>query len=211
MIEQLFGSKTRVKLLYLFFGNPNRPFYVREITRKVDEQINSVRRELSNLLSIGIINSDTSNNKLYYEVNQAYNFYAPLEQIFGNAPATGEASEDTIGATLESATHKYWLSAGNLELIVYTGVFTRDEHAGIDVLIVGDVNRPQVQKLIEGLEKQEGKELRYAVMDTTEAKYRSQIKDRFWADLVSAKKQVILDKAGYFAAATEHKEEETEK
>ena len=57
MIEQLFGSKTRVKLLYLFFGNPNRPFYVREITRKVDEQINSVRRELSNLLSIGIIST----------------------------------------------------------------------------------------------------------------------------------------------------------
>lgn len=94
MIEQLFGSKTRVKLLYLFYGNPNRPFYVREITRKVDEQINSVRRELGNLLSIGIISSDTSNNKLYYEVNQAYEFFRPLQQIFGNAPTSGEASEE---------------------------------------------------------------------------------------------------------------------
>jgi predicted transcriptional regulator len=55
MIEQLFGSKTRVKLLQLFMSNPNRSFYVREITRKIDEQINSVRRELANLLSIGII------------------------------------------------------------------------------------------------------------------------------------------------------------
>jgi hypothetical protein len=45
MIEQLFGSKTRVKLLKLFFSNPNRSFYVREITRTIDEQINSVRRE----------------------------------------------------------------------------------------------------------------------------------------------------------------------
>ena len=60
MIEQLFGSKTRVKLLQLFYSNPNRAFYVREITRKIDEQINSVRRELSNLLSIGIITSDLS-------------------------------------------------------------------------------------------------------------------------------------------------------
>ena len=31
MVEQLFGSKTRVKLLSLFFNNPGRPFYVREI------------------------------------------------------------------------------------------------------------------------------------------------------------------------------------
>ncbi len=72
MIEQLFGSKTRVKLLQLFYKNPKRSFYVREITRKIDEQINSVRRELANLLSIGIITSDNSDNKLYYEVNQKF-------------------------------------------------------------------------------------------------------------------------------------------
>src|SRR4249920_531671 len=88
MIEQLFGSKTRVKLLQLFFSNPNRSFYVREITRKIDEQINSVRRELSNLLSIGIITSDTNNNKLYYEVNQKYEYFPPLQQIFGGGVKT---------------------------------------------------------------------------------------------------------------------------
>src|SRR5882724_3812273 len=83
MVEQLFGSKTRVKLLQLFYSNPNRAFYVREITRKIDEQINSVRRELSNLLSVGIILSDNTNNRLYYEVNQKFEFYEPLQQIFG--------------------------------------------------------------------------------------------------------------------------------
>src|SRR5690606_16007380 len=85
MVEQLFGSKTRVKLLQLFYSNPNRSFYVREITRKIDEQINSVRRELANLLSIGLISSEaTDNNRLYYEVDQAYEYYTPLSTIFGN-------------------------------------------------------------------------------------------------------------------------------
>ncbi len=78
MIEQLFGSKTRVKLLQLFYSNPNRSFFVREITRKIDEQINSVRRELSNLLNVGIITSETNNNKLYYEVNQKFEYYSTL-------------------------------------------------------------------------------------------------------------------------------------
>lgn len=200
MIEQLFGSKTRVKLLYLFYGNPNRPFYVREITRKVDEQINSVRRELANLLSIGIIKSDTANNKLYYEVNQTYEFYTPLSQIFGDAPTTGESSEDTMGATLESATQKYWATAGNLDLVVYTGTFTRDETAGIDILLVGQGNKTAIAKLVEGLEKQEGKELRYTLMDTDTAEYRSQINDRFWSDLQKAKKQVIVDKRAFFTS-----------
>src|SRR5271156_4365531 len=85
MIEQLFGSKTRVKLLQLFYSNPNRSFYVREITRKIDEQINSVRRELSNMLSIGIIVSENTNNRLYYEVNQKFEYYKPLQEIFGGS------------------------------------------------------------------------------------------------------------------------------
>src|SRR5207237_7512925 len=93
MIEQLFGSKTRVKLLQLFFSNPNRAFYVREITRKIDEQINSVRRELANLLSIGIIGSDSQNNRLYYEVNQDYEYYQPLSMIFGTSPKPAAAKE----------------------------------------------------------------------------------------------------------------------
>src|ERR1700743_3199076 len=88
MVDQLFGSKTRVKLLRLFYGNPNRSFYVREITRKIDEQINSVRRELANLLNIGIIVSDNTNNRLSYEVNQRYDYYAALLAIFGDGTVT---------------------------------------------------------------------------------------------------------------------------
>src|SRR3954467_13031724 len=86
MFEQLFGSKTRVKLLQLFYSNPNRAFYVREITRKVDEQINSVRRELANLLSIGLITSESTNNRLYYEVNQGYEHHRALSMMFGAKP-----------------------------------------------------------------------------------------------------------------------------
>src|ERR1700757_56447 len=87
MIDALFGSKTRVKLLHLFLNNPGKAFYVREITRLIDEQINSVRRELSNMLTVGIITSDTADNKLFYEVNQRYEHYVPLRAIFGDQQA----------------------------------------------------------------------------------------------------------------------------
>ena len=60
VIEKLFGSKTRAKLLKLFFENSDKSFYVREITRVIEEQIHSVRRELLNLESIGIITKSSS-------------------------------------------------------------------------------------------------------------------------------------------------------
>jgi len=200
MIEQLFGSKTRVKLLQLFYSNPNRSFYVREITRKIDEQINSVRRELANLLNVGIIVSDNTNNRLYYEVNQAYEFYDPLRIIFGGGTSTSSSSTATAapkskkpGASSEEEKLK---SLGHLELVIYTGQFTRDERSGIDMLIVGDVNQNALQKFVSNLEAQENKEIRYTVMPPTEFNYRRQIKDRFITTVLDSKKQIILDKNG---------------
>ena len=201
MIEQLFGSKTRVKLLQLFYGNPNRSFYVREITRKIDEQINSVRRELSNLLSIGIITSDTVNtNRLYYEVNQKFEYYTPLLAMFGGKPMIAvvpDPASDTgkkkaiPQATLEPAELK---ALGNVELALYTGQFTRDESSGIDLLIVGSVNPNKLHKFVSELESKENKELRYALFSLEEFKYRDQIKDRFVTTVKSSKKQVLFDK-----------------
>ena len=189
MIDQLFGSKTRVKLLNMFYANPNRSFYVREITRKIDEQINSVRRELANLLNIGIITSETTNNKLYYEVNQDYEYHKPLTTIFGGSHTSetqDEAKETTQADPLKAL--------GNVELALLTGQFTRDDRTGIDLLIVGNVNQTQVNKYISNLEKQEGKEIRYTVMTLDDFKYRHQIKDRFIANIFEAKIQIIVDK-----------------
>jgi hypothetical protein len=204
MIEQLFGSKTRVKLLQLFYSNPNRSFYVREITRKIDEQINSVRRELANLLSIGIISSDNTNNRLYYEVNQTYEYYQPLKLIFGGQQQ--EAATEVTGKSSDKPAPKIakkpminvetdmLRSLGNVELALYTGQFTRDDSSGIDVLVVGDVNQHAIQKFISDLESKEGKEIRYTVMTVQEFGYRRQIKDRFISTVLSSKKQILINK-----------------
>lgn len=188
MVEQLFGSKTRVKLLQLFYSNPNRSFYVREITRKIDEQINSVRRELSNLLSIGIISSDSNNNKLYYEVNQKYEYYDPLSAIFGQN--LNAAKSTAIGAGPTDALK----AVGNVYLAVLTGQFTRDESSGVDLLIVGDVNESQLAKYVEELETKENKEVRYAVITKDEFTYRRKVNDRFIALVLGSKHQVLIDK-----------------
>lgn len=187
MIDQLFGSKTRVKLLQLFYSNPNRSFYVREITRKIDEQINSVRRELSNLLSIGIISSETTNNRLYYEVNQSYEFYKPLAEIFGGVvtATTEENGEET---------HSELKPLGRVDLAILTGKFTRDEKSGVDFLVVGDINQTQLAKYVAELEAKENKEIDYVAMSTKEFTYRRQINDRFLATVLESKKQVLVDK-----------------
>lgn len=192
MIEQLFGSKTRVKLLQLFYSNPNRSFYVREITRKIDEQINSVRRELSNLLSIGIITSDTNNNRLYYEVNQKFEYYRPLQEIFGGG-VKKTVSKKAVAGDVAATAEADLKSVGHIDLAVYTGQFTRDDSTGVDFLVVGEVNPNAMQKYVDQLEAKENKSIRYTVMSLPDFQYRQQIRDRFVVAITQSKKQVLVD------------------
>lgn len=190
MIDALFGSKTRIKLLHLFLNNPGKSFYVREITRLIDEQINSVRRELSNMLNVGIIKSDTSDNKLYYEVDQRYEHYVPLRAIFSDNVSVSEQSH-TIPSTLD------WQSkldeVGNIKLAVLAGVFVPNSVTSVDLLLVGNPSPAKLKTFIKSLEKQEGRELNYSVLAYDEFYYRLSIHDKFITELIASKHIVLRD------------------
>ena len=205
MIVNLFGSKTRYKLLQLFLTNPNRSFYVREITRKVDEQINSVRRELSNLLSIGIITSDSSSNKLYYEVNQQFDKYKDLVNLFTpSGSVSGSAVNSNKAASskpkkVASGKAKDRLpvrekALGNVSLVVLSGVFTRDSKAPADVLIVGNVTPASLRTYVAHLESTIDKEISYIHLTEEQFSYRRRIKDRLTGQMLGAKLVVKVDK-----------------
>lgn len=188
MIDALFGSKTRVKLLHLFLNNPNRAFYVREITRKIDEQINSVRRELANMLSIGIVQSEDSNNRLYYEVNQAYTHYEPLRAIFGDSSATTVATESP-----SSDWQKRLKPLGDVRLALLAGTLVRGSTADLDVLLVGSINKTQAKKFIKDMEDEEGRSLNYTILTYEDFYYRLSIKDRFVTDIINTKFTLLQD------------------
>ena len=191
MIDALFGSKTRVKLLHLFLNNPGKSFYVREITRLIDEQINSVRRELSNLLEVGVITSTNADNKLYYEVNQLYDYFVPFRAIFGNqkaeqthkAKAPADASEwEKVAAKLSGA-----------RVIVAGGALVKGSASPIDLLVVGDVSNQKLKDLVKLIETAEGRELTYTAMKYDEFYYRLSVHDRFTSGILTNKHTVIVD------------------
>ncbi len=192
MIDALFGSKTRVKLLHLFLNNPGRAFYVREITRKIDEQINSVRRELANMLSIGVIQSDENSdnsNKLYYEVNTHYTFYEPLRLIFAD-----KGSKDHVGSALAANdVVKRASSLGDVRIVLFAGQLVHGSNSSVDVVIAGDVNKSSLKRFIKELESEESKTLTYTLLSYEDFYYRLSIKDKFVMELLSTKHTAIVD------------------
>ena len=193
MIDKLFGSKTRVKLLHLFMNHPGQSFYVREITRLIDEQINSVRRELSNMLEVGIITSDNSDNKLYYQVNQRYEFYTALRAIFAGEPVTAEQ----VGPTNSDGVNEQHVSIiseiPSLCLALFSGVLVKGSMSPVDVLLVGNVSAPKVKSAIAMIEKLEGREINYSVLPYDEFYYRLSVRDKFITEILAAKHVVATD------------------
>ena len=189
MIDSLFGSKTRVKLLHLFLNNPEKSFYVREITRMIDEQINSVRRELANMVSVGIVQQDAIDNKLYYSVNDDYPYVKPLAAIFsdknteGGAGAAGGVSwKDSLGRMR------------GLKLAIISGKLVVGSNSAVDLLLVGDdMSAVTIKNLVKKIEKDRKIEINYAVISYDDFYYRMSVKDRFIMDIIRNKHSVLVD------------------
>lgn len=194
-LDPLFGSKTRVKLLSLFYNNPERPFYVREITRKISEQINSVRRELQNLLNIGIVKSVSQANRLYYEVDPSFRYHAELMAMFQKIPAKSKAIRETKE---EDQILKKIQKAGNVKVLFLSGAFVRGSMQDVDLFIVGDMNKAKLTQVITDMEQSMSRELTFTALRLEDFDYRRNLNDRFILDVLDAKKIVLKDELNLF-------------
>ena len=191
MIDALFGSKTRVKLLHLFLNNPGTSFYVREITRLVDEQINSVRRELSNMSSVGIISvikNDAGENKLYYEVNQRYEHYLSLKSIFADSKSSKPTPK-----SMANDWQPLVRELPGLRIAIAAGVLVENSASKVDLLLVGSIVSTRLQKAMKTLEKMEGRDINYSLMTYDEFYYRLSVRDKFITEILNNNHVIVVD------------------
>jgi len=194
MIEQLFGSKTRVMLLRLFLNNPEKFYYVRELTRNLDTHLNSVRRELDNLQKMGIISfytktdlereieKEIKDNKKYYKLNNDFMFISELTSLLNKAHVV-----------LDKTLVKRVENLGDVKFFLLSGIFVGRDDAPIDMLAVGTINRNKLNNLARSFEKELGKPINYTIMTKSEFQYRYNVTDRFLYDLLGGKNMVIID------------------
>ncbi|MFA6215863.1 MAG: hypothetical protein WC768_04825 [Patescibacteria group bacterium] len=204
MLEQLFGSKTRVKLLRLFLNNPSQPYYLRELARKLKSQLNSIRREVDNLEELGIVKSvqpvktenaedqkskikEKPGSKKYFLANTDFILYPELKALLLKAQLLLERS--FVSKIEKMATVK---------MFILTGIFVGIEGFSTDMLLVGAVNRKNLAKIVKDFEKELNHSINYTVMSFQEFKYRQDITDRFLYDILEGRKIVIVDKLSQF-------------
>lgn len=195
MLEHFFGSKTRLKLLRLFFRSPEQSFFVRELSRITNIQLNAVRREIANLERLTIVQQvpahevvsrelEVSGRSKFYRLHRESVLYPELNALL----LKGEALEEQ--AFVRDITER----GGDIQLFILTGLFTGDSEAPTDMLIVGVVKPVALSKIIRAYEAERGQTLRYTLLSPTEFKDRREIGDKFLYGVFETKHIKVVNK-----------------
>lgn len=182
-LKYLFVSQTRLKLINTFFYLPKEIYYVRQLVRLLDEEINSIRRELENLKKADIIDSEWRGNRLYYWAN-------PKSALFPELLSLANKSAG-LGLKLQSKNEEL----GQIKLLLYSNQFVIGDKKSpddIDLVIVGDVSYKEVESNIKQEEEIRGHEINYMIMDKNELRLRKNKRDQFIIDFFLNSPLVII-------------------
>ena len=190
MLEQLFSSKVRVKLLALFLAGKPQSYYVRELTRRLDERINSIRVELANLERLGLLESKTVKRKRYYYPDTKFKLFPELKRLIFKAGLEGSKLAQDIE------------NLSGVKFACLSGKFIGFEKSPVDLFVVGRVNKRVMQRIIQKMEAGVGEEIDYALMSLSEFIYRQEMHDRFVDDILKSDYLTLVDRLGKRKPAT---------
>ncbi len=98
LLDGLFSSHVRVKLLTIFMGQQEARYHGRELAKQTGEHFNAVWQELKHLEGLGLLQAEKAGNQVQYTPNPAFPLFAELRALIlkatGTLPPSAPATKD---------------------------------------------------------------------------------------------------------------------
>ena len=183
MLKHIIPSDARIKILELFYHNPEKNYYLRKVVREVSKEVNAVKRELDILEEEKVLLKEKRLNKVFYYLNKNYILYEEFLRIF------------TKTDTLPSLIYQNLTKLGKLKFIAVSFNFAKRKPIKEDevyIFIVGTIVVPEITKIVSESEKEFGWEMNYTVMTEDEFIFRKKNNDPFvWRFLKQPKIMLV--------------------
>ena len=182
-IAKIFRSKTRKELFRLYFTNPDKEYYLRELERILGIPVSMVRKELLHLEQDGVFSSKKRGNLTYFYVNKDYPLFEELKSIV----------EKTIGVRglLKQTLQKI----KKIEIAFIYGSYAKKEESAtsdIDLFIIGDINEDALVTVIRKAEKILKREINYSLYSRLDFQKKKQEGDSFIQELIKDPKIFLI-------------------
>ncbi len=164
-------------VLELFFKNPEKSLYTRQIGRLLNKEPGIFQRDLTKLAKDEILLSQKQGNNVYYNLNQNYFLFSELKNIFSKTTGIEAQLKKLLNSFPEKIKKAY----------VYGSVAIGKETSSsdIDLLLVGTVDEPLMASEISNLERTLGREIHYVIMLPEEYLKKKSGGDSFLNDIES--------------------------
>ncbi len=200
ILGKLFGTPARVKILRLFLFNPQASFDNAEVAHRAKVYSSTARREIALLWRVGLIKKRTlyrdaikKNGSRYrtkktrvagWTLDDKFQYLMVLQQfLLDTSPLRG----NEILKRLEKV--------GRLKVVIIAGIFIQDFDSRVDMLIVGDgIKRAVLETAIKRIESELGRELRYAVFNTSDFEYRLNVYDKLVRDILDYPHEQVMNR-----------------
>lgn len=182
-LRDLFVSQTRAEILKIFLSNPGEIYYVRQLTRLANQEINAVRRELGRMEKYHMISKEQRANRLYYRFREDYLFYNELLSMVTKITGLGKAIVENQK------------KVGRIKLAMLSGRFTKQlprKKNEVDLLIVGEVILAQLAAIVKEEEAKRKQEINYTVMSEEEFNFRKSRHDPFVREILSGSRMMLI-------------------
>lgn len=202
ILEKIFGSAAKVKVMRLFLFNPNTNFDLDQIISRTRISPQAARAVLKPLQDIQLIKQRTfikvekrKEGRKRVEVrkkvkgwylNDGFSYLTPLQSFLIN-----------VTPLQDQAILRKFNRVGKVKLLVVAGVFIQDKDSRVDILIVGDgIRRSTLETVIKETEAELGKELTYSVFETSDFNYRLGMYDKLVRDILDYPHKKIVNRLG---------------
>jgi uncharacterized protein len=184
LLEDIIISRVRVKILSLFLTHPGMIFHVRDIVRRVDEEINAVRRELAHMEDAGMVAKEQRANRLFYNFRKDYPLYFDLLELVAKTTNLGM---DIIKNRQKLGRLKFAMISGR-----YVRGMTKKSTNDVDLLIVGSVVLPELSQMVKAEEARREREINYTVMTEEEFEFRKRRRDPFVVSILEGSRVMVV-------------------
>jgi predicted nucleotidyltransferase len=182
VLQALFSSRVRVRLLTLFLLNPDPHFHASALTRQVGAQYNAVWKELANLERAGVLLSESTANTKTYRLNPRCPILPELRAIMLKTEGAGDAIRQAFAGLDVDAVFIYGsFAAGDT-----------DSQSDIDLMVVGQVDLTRLASVIARLEKNLGRAVNHIAYSLKEWREKRNAQDPFIANVLASPKIMLI-------------------
>ena len=186
MLSALFGSEARIKILNFFLLSLEQKYSPNQISREANLGAAVVRRELVNLVKLGILKKEklekSAGDKNLYYLETSFILCQELKALFVKAQIL--TSQKFINDLQKICQPKF---------LALSGLFVNNSKSPTDLFVVARVRRLEFLKLIKEFEHDLGKEINFTLMDESEFIYRREIMDIFLYNILEGNNIILID------------------